>query len=91
MREDFCIDSYLSSHHGLTAELRALDDRTKHGTVGLVWTPKAESAFKALRASLISAPILIFPDFTKVFGISVDASGKHAARCSAVAIRIWWY
>ena len=61
--------------HALTAELRALDDRTKHGTAELLWNARAEAAFGALRAALFSTPVLHFPDFTKVFGISVDASG----------------
>jgi hypothetical protein len=66
---------FVPEYHALTTELRALDDRTKHGTAELCWNDKAEAAFKALRAALMSTPVLHFPDFTKVFGISVDASG----------------
>lgn len=40
-----------------------------------VWGPDQERAFTDLKAALISAPILSFPDFSKPFTIFTDASG----------------
>src|SRR5436189_4797982 len=38
------------------------------------WGEKLEEAFKAIKKKLISAPILIYPDFKKEFILSTDAS-----------------
>lgn len=45
------------------------------------WTESCESAFKKLKAKLISAPISAYPDFTKQFKVTVDASHQG---CGAV-------
>ncbi|MEW8547228.1 MAG: RNase H-like domain-containing protein, partial [Candidatus Thiodiazotropha sp.] len=42
----------------------------------LRWTEKCTMAFETLKTSLISAPILGFPDFTKSFVVETDASFK---------------
>ena len=39
-----------------------------------IWTIDQENAFKRLKELLISAPILIYPDFTKKFYLYTDAS-----------------
>lgn len=40
------------------------------------WTPNCTESFELLKNSLISAPILQFPDFQKEFILTTDASGK---------------
>ena len=39
------------------------------------WTTEADEAFKALKTALISAPILVLPNFTLPFTLETDASG----------------
>ncbi|VDI35304.1 Hypothetical predicted protein [Mytilus galloprovincialis] len=39
-----------------------------------IWTQDCQAAFETLKHSLVSAPILVFPDFDKPFVLSVDAS-----------------
>ncbi|VDI04652.1 Hypothetical predicted protein [Mytilus galloprovincialis] len=39
-----------------------------------IWTQDCQAAFETLKHSLVSAPILVFPDFEKPFVLSVDAS-----------------
>lgn len=38
------------------------------------WTPECENAFQHIKNALVSAPILIYPDSTKQFKVTVDAS-----------------
>lgn len=38
------------------------------------WTDDCEKSFSSLKNALITSPVLIFPDFSKKFYISVDAS-----------------
>lgn len=38
------------------------------------WTKEAEEAFVKLKTSLVSAPVLAMPDYTKHFSIACDAS-----------------
>ena len=38
------------------------------------WTTECEAAFLELKSRLVSAPILAFPDFTKMFILDTDAS-----------------
>lgn len=49
--------------------------------VAFNWTSKCEDAFNEIKAKLISAPILAYPDFTKQFRVTVDASHQG---CGAV-------
>jgi len=44
-----------------------------------VWTEKSMLDFNKLKQALISAPILCFPDYKKVFIIQTDASGMSIA------------
>ncbi|KAL5509240.1 hypothetical protein EMCRGX_G004577 [Ephydatia muelleri] len=39
-----------------------------------IWTTECEAAFLKLKSRLVSAPILAFPDFTKMFILDTDAS-----------------
>jgi len=39
------------------------------------WTSKQESAFRALKSSIVASPVLILPDPTKPFVVHTDASG----------------
>lgn len=39
-----------------------------------VWSEKCEKAFRQLKISLTSPPILIFPDFLDTFIVTTDAS-----------------
>ena len=45
-----------------------------HKNVKFQWTAECQNAFDTLKQSLISAPILSFPDFTLPFELYVDAS-----------------
>jgi hypothetical protein len=52
---------------------RPLTDLLKKGTM-FVWSSVHASAFAALKAALISAPVLALPDFSKTFQVHTDAS-----------------
>jgi len=39
-----------------------------------VWTPVCQSAYQNVKALLLSAPVLVAPDFTQQFKLFVDAS-----------------
>ena len=51
-----------------------LNDLTKKG-VKSVWGAAQDAAFDELKRRLISAPLLMLPDFNKQFDIECDASG----------------
>lgn len=46
----------------------------KKQKVTVDWTPECQEAFEALKAALLSAPILADADFTKPFHLYTDAS-----------------
>ena len=52
----------------------ALNDLTKKG-VPFVWGAAQDAAFDELKRRLISAPLLMLPNFNKQFDIECDASG----------------
>ena len=43
-------------------------------TAKIKWSTHCEQAFRDLKQSLISAPILTLPDFSKQFVLDTDAS-----------------
>jgi hypothetical protein len=42
--------------------------------VPFTWTNECQEAFEQIKQKLMSTPILAFPDFTKQFQITIDAS-----------------
>jgi hypothetical protein len=52
---------------------RPLTDWLKKG-VYFVWTSTHDTAFTTLKEALMSAPVLVLPDFSKTFSIQTDAS-----------------
>lgn len=60
------ISDFASRLYPLTSMLR----KNKH----FKWTEEAQKAFDDIRQSLVQAPILSWPDFSKQFTISCDAS-----------------
>jgi len=45
-----------------------------HKVIKFEWDPKCEKAFRTLIDRLLNTPVLIFPDFTRRFRLSTDAS-----------------
>jgi hypothetical protein len=58
-------------HYGIIA--KPLTNLLRKGEL-FVWTPATKTAFQTLKTSLISAPMLALPDFTKKFTVETDAS-----------------
>ena len=52
----------------------ALNSLLKDG-VKFLWSLECDKAFRALKLLLVSAPVLAYPDFTKPFLLTCDASG----------------
>jgi hypothetical protein len=50
--------------------------RVKKGEKKFSWSPEAESGFVSLKRALVTAPVLVCPDFEKPFILHCDAS-KH--------------
>jgi hypothetical protein len=47
----------------------------------VAWTPKAKSAFEELKRAMSRAPVLIAPDFEKLFYLEVDSSQYATGAC----------
>ena len=45
-----------------------------HNNIAFIWTIEQEEAFNKLKTTLTTAPILVYPDFTKKFYLYTDAS-----------------
>ena len=69
---------------GLTGYYRRFVDKFSHIAHPLIrlmredvefeWTPECQVAFEELKKRLVTAPILVYPDFEKGFKLEVDAS-----------------
>ena len=61
--------------HQLVAELAGTKSKRRSGqALGTAWTSKCEESFEALKAKLVSAPVLAYADFSHPFILEVDAS-----------------
>ena len=71
------LSRYIKDFAELTGSLYSLEATYKTPTTVItdeMWNEDCASSFKALKAALISAPVLAFPDFTRPFIIYVDTS-----------------
>lgn len=61
--------------HKLVADLTtAKGKRRPSQDIATAWTPQCEDSFEALKAKLVSSPVLAYADFSKPFILEVDAS-----------------
>ena len=44
--------------------------------ISFYWTNKQQDSFESLKQKLYEAPILTYPDFTKTFTLTTDASNE---------------
>jgi hypothetical protein len=42
--------------------------------VKFIWIPKCQEAFDLLKETLVTTPILVLPDWMKLFHVHIDAS-----------------
>jgi hypothetical protein len=61
---------FIAGYGGVAAPLTALLKRE-----GFSWMAEAEAAFVALKATLMTAPVLQLPNFSRRFIVDCDASG----------------
>lgn len=54
---------------------QAIDQFTEKGVV-YVWTSETEASLQTLKTTLMTAPVLAQPDFSKTFVLETDASDK---------------
>ena len=64
---------FIRQFSSVCAPLNELLKKRKKGQ-SIVWTDEAEKAFLEVKRSLVSAPVLSSPDFTKPFTLQCDAS-----------------
>lgn len=61
--------------HQLVAELAGTKSKRRLSQVlGAAWTSQCNDSFEALKAKLVSAPVLTYADFSRPFILEVDAS-----------------
>ena len=61
--------------HQLVADLAGTKSRKGSSqALEAAWTPQCEESFRALKAKLVSAPVLAYADFSRPFIVEVDAS-----------------
>ena len=61
---------FIRNNDSITAPL----DQFLKKTESFVWTPTCEEAFHLLKEKMVSAPILMFPDWTVEFHVHIDSS-----------------
>jgi hypothetical protein len=59
---------------------RPLTDLLKKGVI-FVWTQVHITTFETLKHSLVTAPMLSLPNFSKPFAIETDASSRGIGQC----------
>lgn len=61
--------------HKLVVELAGTQSKRGSGRdLSSAWTPQCEQAFEALKAKLVSAPVLAYEDFSRPFILEIDVS-----------------
>ncbi|XP_027133599.1 uncharacterized protein LOC109140921 [Larimichthys crocea] len=61
--------------HQLVAKLAGTKSKRGSGQdLSSAWTPQCEQSFEALKAKLVSAPVLAYADFSRPFILETDAS-----------------
>ena len=63
--------SFIEGHAGIAKPLTNLSK----SCVPFIWVNNGEKSFQDLKEQLITEPVLIFPDFSKPFIVTTDASG----------------
>lgn len=53
----------------------------KSGNENVIWTPETKEAFENIKKAMCNAPVLIAPDFDKVFYLEVDSSMTATGAC----------
>ncbi|WVZ14471.1 hypothetical protein V8G54_012037 [Vigna mungo] len=53
------------------------------------WTSKGKAAMQTLKIALTSAPLLALPDFSQIFHVECDASGKEGTEALVLSIQHW--
>jgi len=79
---------FIPSFSDITEPLRELIKGKKKGQnieQGWAADPKCEISFEALKAALVTAPILVFPDFSRPFIIACDAS-RNSIGCTLMQL-----
>ena len=69
--------SFIPDYADLTRPLRVVQNKflSRHSVIpDEAWSEECQRAFEGLKAALVSAPVLAFPDFSKPFIICADAS-----------------
>lgn len=80
---------FIPNFAALADQVRSvIKGKTKRMSVKAEWDadPMCEAAFRALKAALASAPILVFPDFSKPFTVVSDVS-KSARQVGGVLVQ----